>query len=525
MSSARSFSKEVSAWKELATQNTPPPHRKRRRILGIINILLLIILIFGAVHLLAAASDSNDQLLVRIGDQQAAVLDLRQGQPISPYLFGVNTFPEVGTTSGFMDYSPPITNGLQNAHIKLMRFPGGNWGETHLLSFDQLNAFSALLSETNAEGMVQVRLSSSLDSAGMPTDLSTRVNTAGRWVDYMNNPKSDLRTGKNAPFHPIKFWSVGNEPDKLINSTTGKTYTVEDYVNAFIQYSRIMHQSDPTIQVFGPEISQFFGLGAGPTDANGALWMESFLKGVGAYEQANHVTLLDGVSFHSYQFTDARSNPSLLLSSTDAWNYLLPSLRQIIRRDLGRDVPIAITEINTNRTGDLPSRGLAALWWADTLGTLMNQQVAYVAYFSAEGVDAPYPLFTTDGLHQTPMFRVMQLFSHLQRNLIPLAIQREPISVYATQDDMHQTLGLLFINKVDTTQLAQVSAGSSLFNMSPWHSLDISLSGYSMVLVTLHRGGDAEAYSYIAPTSNDTNVAPLTYTLCGHQTDALAAPC
>ncbi len=151
----------------------------------------------------------------------------------------------------------------------------------------------------------------------------------------------------------------------------------------------------------------------------------------------------------------------------------------------------------------------------------------YVACFAAEGVDTPYPLFTSDGLRQTPIFRVMQLFSHLQRNLIPVAAQRDPISIYATQDDTHQTVSLLFVNKSAMTQLAQVSDQNQFFGICFWHNLDISLFGYSITLVTLHRGGGAEAYSYNAPAVDDANVAPLTYIVCGHQTDVLAndTPC
>src|SRR5262249_32317800 len=141
-------------------------------------------------------------------------------------------------------------------------------------------------------------------------------------------------------------WSVGNEPDRLINPDTGKTFTVAEYVNDFIQFSLAMHQNDPAIQVFGPEISQFYGVGEGPADANGQLWMESFLQGVHAYEQAHpelKFHLLDGVSFHFYPPGAVNKSPAALLSSTGEWNNLLPSLRQLVQRDLGRDAPIAVT--------------------------------------------------------------------------------------------------------------------------------------------------------------------------------------
>jgi len=512
-------------WKEVKKTGTkrPPVAKKRRWVLGVVIVLLLVMLIFATLRMSIIATDSNDQLQVNIGNQQTAIVDLRQALPISPDLFGVNVFPETGTNSvdktfsGFMDYSSKIIDGLTNINVKLLRFPGGEWGEQHTLSLQQLNDFSALLNQVGADGMVQARLSGA-------ADLTQRVNLAGQWVDYMNNPHSPLRTGANAhaPFHPIKFWSVGNEPDRLINPATGKPYTVADYVNAFIAYSKFMHQNDPTIKVFGPEISQFYGVGAGPTDSFGNLWMEGFLKGVGDYERANHVILLDGVSFHRYQFADASQSPDMLMSSPDEWDYLLPSLQQLIRQDLGRDVPIAVTEINSNPTNAVPTPGIASLWWADTLGRLMSQQVAYVGFFSTEGVERPYPLFTADNLQQTPMFRVMQLYSHLQSNLVPIQVQREPISIYATQDDSHQTVSFIFINKSNTLQLAQVRAQNQFFGISPWHDLDITLLGYSIVVVTLHRGAGAEAYSFVAPTIDDPTVRQLNHTICGNKTDSLA---
>jgi hypothetical protein len=175
----------------------------------------------------------------------------------------------------------------------------------------------------------------------------------------------------------------------------------------------------------------------------------------------------------------------------------------------------------------VPTRGQAALWWADTLGTLMNQEVEFAGFFSAEGVDTPYPLFTSTGLDQTAMFRVMQLFSHLQHNLIPLQVQHDPVSVYATQDDAHNTVSLLFINKSGDNQSAEVSAQNQVFGTSPWHTQDISIAPYSMVLVTLHRNGGAEAYSFTAPAVTDATIKPLIDTVCGNKVDALAynVPC
>ena len=198
----------------------------------------------------------------------------------------------------------------------------------------------------------------------------------------------------------------------------------------------------------------------------------------------------------------------MLLSGTNQWNYLIPQLRQLTEQYMKSDMPIAVTAINTSAPGQqAPAQGVAALWWADTLATLMDQQVNYAAFSSAAGINEPYPLFTVQGQQQTqtPMLRVMQIFSHLQNNLIPVQTQRDPISMYATQDNAHQTVSLLFINKSNTAQLAQISSTKSVFVcrcMAFAHYM--SIAAYSMVVMTLHRNGGAEAYSYVTPTVNDS---------------------
>jgi hypothetical protein len=511
----------------------PPRTRRlpaRYRVAAIVMVTLLALVL---VRISPILTPSNDQLQLRIGNQAVAPIDLRQSVPVSPDLFGANVFPATGTMSvdqsaGFMSYDPATVSGLRSGDVGLLRFPGGGWGEKHLLSLDQLNAFSTLLNAAGAQGMIQARLSGEGNAPGYHS-LLEKADIAGAWVDYMDNIHSRSRIGKNAnaPFHPVLLWSVGNEPDLSLDDG-GQPYTVAEYTDAFIQFSILMHQNNPTIKVFGPELSHFEGMGAGPEDANGHLWMETFIRGVAAYEQAHPALpyhLLDGVSFHFYPGTNPQQASTDLMVNAERWDYVLSPLRQFIRQTLGRDEPIAITEINSYATKNGPPAQLSALWWADTLGTLMNQQLGYLAFFAAEGVDSPYPLMSSKDLSPTSMLRVMQLFSHLQRNLIPLAAQHEPVSVYATQNSTAQTVSLLLINKSDSAQLAQVGAAAPIFGISPWPSLDLSLAPYSATALTLHRGGGAEAFTYAA--LNGADGAPLTHTMCGQKSDALGAqiPC
>ena len=507
--------------------NTPRPGRRGY----LLPIFLLIVLVLGLVQVSSAITRANMHLLVRIGDVQESNLDLNQSLPISPYLFGSNVFPKAGSDSqdqqgsGFMRYDASIVTGLRSAKIRLLRFPGGEWGEEHTLSTSQLDDFSQLLQATGADGLMQAQLS----NPSQQDTLATRASKAGLLIDYMNNQKSIQRASTTTPYHPVKYWTVGNEPDRLKNPDTSATFTATEYAQAFIQYSIAMHQNDPTIKVFGPEISQFYGAGLGPYDSAHNLWMETFLQTVSRYEQSHpnvKYHLLDGVSFHRYPLDDASQATNLLLNSTGEWNDLISSLRQSIRQNFGRDLPVAVTEVNTNPKGDVPPPDYAALWWADTLGKLMNQQVEYAAFFSTQGVDAPYPLFTAKDGKQTFMLRIMQLFAHLQADYIATTSGNGSVSFYATQDNTHNTVSMLFINKEMNTEVVHVRPDSGLLPLRAWHSQDVTLQGHSLVLLTLHRNGANEAYTFSPTQGSLSNPTPdISHTVCGQNSEALTSTC
>lgn len=505
---------------------SPGQRSKRNARWKLLLLLLAGALVISTVLIVANLLRASTTLAIQVADQPAVQVDLNQSFALSPYLLGSNVFPQIGTSAkdptgmGFMSYDQQIILGLRSAGVKLLRFPGGEWGEQHTLSMQQLNAFSNLLNQVGAEGFMQVQLSDPLDSTPVP--LQTRATRAALLVDYMNNRNSIQRMGANAnaPYHAIKYWSIGNEPDLLINPDTGKKYTVQEYTQAFITYSLAMHEKDPSIQIFGPEISQYTAAG-GPRDSEGVQWMQGFLNSIGEYQRTHNLPfqLLNGVSFHRYPFNAGQNNVNTLLSDTARWNTVLASLRQLIRLSFGKDLPIAITEINTNPGKGAPPQNLAALWWAETLGQLMSNQVDYVAFFSTEGVDSPYPLFTQKGLTGTAMLRTMQLFAQLQSNLVPIQGAQGPVTVYATQDGGHDIVSLLFINKTSQSQHVSVHAAGSL-PFSQWQSSNLTIQGYGMVVLTLHRSGNNEAFSFSNQANSQQAVQDVQHVTCGSNTDS-----
>lgn len=500
-------------------------------------LLLAGALIVAVVLVAANLLRSTTTLTVQIPGQPQTRIDLNQSLALSPYLLGSNVFPMSGTRSkdpggqGFMSYDPQVASGLRSAGVKLLRFPGGNFDEKHTPSTRQLDAFSDLLNQVGTEGFMQVQLSDPLDKT--PVSLTTRATRAALLVEYMNNPQSIQRSA-GAPYHPIKYWSVGNEPDLLTNPDTRKNYTVAEYVKAFIAYSLAMHTKDPGIQVFGPELSQYSPAG-GPRDSQGNLWMQGFLKGISDYERTHNLPfhLLDGVSFHYYPFKDGLQDANAILNNPPQWDTLVPGLRQLIRQAFGGDRPVAITEVNTN-AGNVPlPQNLSALWWAETLGKLMNNQAEYVTFFSTEGVDSPNPLFLQKNLAETAMLRVMQLFSHLQSHLIPIQGAQGSVSIYATRDDGNATASLFFVNQTNYSQHISVQAESILpwiswqgvQAWSSWQGASLTLQGYSMAILTLHRNGSDDVFSFDNTVSKQSIVPEVQHVACSSGSGSGASVC
>jgi hypothetical protein len=433
----------------------------------------------------AADSGADDTLALHIESQQPLTLDLRAGSARSPYVFGMNVFPADGTRApdgayGFMPYDAQTVGGLRDAGVTMLRFPGGTWGEQHTPSYEQINAFLRLTQQTHATPLMQVRLAGSTPAQ------------AAALVRYCNKRQNPLRRQyPTAPFVPVHYWAIGNEPD-----LRGPGYTAADYVRDFIAFAVAMKAVDPTIQIFGPEISQYNGPDAPPLDADGVPWLAGFLRGIAAYQHAHKWQILDGVSIHCYPFETGVDSSNLLFASANEWRYALPPLGDAVRQIMGTDLPIAITEINTSPLDDTMASPLAAaLWWADTLGTLLEQRVGYVDFFAARGVEQPDMLLSGSG-GATPLYRVMQLYTHMASTVLPVGGTPGPVSVYAAINTADNTLTLMLVNKSSTEAAITVDP---LQSFSTWHHTRLTVPPYAIACAVLHRNGRGRAFLY-APT-------------------------
>ena len=114
------------------------------------------------------------------------VLAVDAGQelgPINPLVYGTNYGP-------WMPIRPETLPLAERAGLTLLRYPGGEWGDTNNLEPYQIDSFVALARKMGAEPYIHVRL-----PGGTPEQ-------AVALIRYANEEKG----------YTIRYWSIGNEP-------------------------------------------------------------------------------------------------------------------------------------------------------------------------------------------------------------------------------------------------------------------------------------------------------------------------
>jgi alpha-L-arabinofuranosidase len=376
--------------------------------------LLLIVLLTGVV----AAQD--DVLSVDAAQELGA---------ISPYVYGANT--------GFAIVPPDLMPIAQASGIKYMRLGGGPSDQRDLDNIS-IDILVAQAKQIGAEPAVTVRL---LD--GTPED-------AAKWVEYAN-----VKKGYN-----IRYWSIGNEPNFFVAVLDAPSYTTEDLNKQWRAIAEAMLAVDPTITLVGPDISQYVVLnaepgniqylqgdgGGDPTDDLGKDWMQEFLKANG--------DLIGIVSIHRYPYPGGKPTTTAtiedLRNNSREWDTIIPNLRQIIREAAGRDIPIAVTEFNSNSNNH--EGGEASLdsfyngiWAADVIGRLIKNQVEIAAYWNLRAPNG-FGILGTSAIR--PVYYTYVMYTHFGTQLLASDSTDPNVSIYAAKRD-DGTLTLMVINLGD----------------------------------------------------------------------------
>jgi hypothetical protein len=346
--------------------------------------------------------------------------------PISPLVYGTNTGP--WQTVGLDQI--PLSRA---AGVSPIRWPGGNWGDENDVTPLMLDEYIALCRAVGAEPLVHVRL-----AEGTPERAAALVRLANVERRYA-----------------VRYWAVGNEPDLFVEKRRARSYTAADYVRDFKAFRAAMKAADASISVMGPEISQYNGPRGSPTDATGLDWMEGFLRGVPDIEL---------VSFHRYPFGRPAPTAAQLAAEPPAWTRIMGELRAQVRAATGRDVPIAITEANSDWSGRVDDESGTnshrnALWWADVLGRLIRGGATIVAQFcmgaiSGQGIGMFGPIAYDPA--PLPIFQVYALFRLFGTRLVHAATDDETLPIVAARRD-DGSLTFIVVNHGEAARTAPLT--------------------------------------------------------------------
>lgn len=394
--------------------------------------------------------------------------------PIPPTVYGTNYGPWISVPLGVMD-------AYQESGIRLLRFPGGAYGDENTIRPYQFDMLMQLAGMVDAEVTVSARL-----VGGTPEQAVDLMRYANVENDYN-----------------VRLWSIGNEPSLFAAIYEAGAWDTEHYNREWRRFAEAMKAADPDILLLGPNIHQFTANPAqNPKDVNGRDWMIEFLKANG--------DLVDVATIHRYPFpaTMADPNPSMaeLMASSAEWEETIPYLRGLIQEHTGRDLPLGVMEISSYWShasgGETTPDSLAsAIWWADVLGRLIRHRVDYVAHFALQtnASQGGWGLLARNDVR--PAYYVYQLYQKFGQELLRTDFDAQStVSLYAARRD-DGVLTLIAINRgpdtaVETVQLIGHAPGAaaSAWRLDAGHNADpvepvlfenvtaLSLPAYSVTL-------------------------------------------
>lgn len=359
--------------------------------------------------------------------------------PIPPTVYGTNYGPWISVPVGVLE-------AYQQSGLRLLRFPGGSYGDEHTIRSTQFDMLMQLAGMVDAEVAVSARL-----VGGTPEQAVALMAYANETNDYN-----------------VRLWSIGNEPSLFAGIYQEGAWDTTHYNQEWRRFAEAMKAADPDILLLGPDIHQFTANPAqNPKDVNGRDWMIEFLQANG--------DLVDVVTIHRYPFPANLADPNAsmveLMASSAEWDEIIPYLRGLIQEHTGRDLPVGVMEINSHwsnaGSGDTtPGSPANAIWWADVLGRLIRQRVDYVAHFALQTNASQGGWGLLARTDARPAYYVYQLYQKFGQELLRTDFDAQSaISLYAARRD-DGALTLIAINRgpntaVETVQLIGFSAGAA----------------------------------------------------------------
>lgn len=374
--------------------------------------------------------------LIRFGTAfaQDNVLSVDAGESlgtISPYVYGANT--------GMYGIIPvDLMDEAQSLNLAMVRFGGGD-SDTQDVRTSTLDLFILQARQLNVEPVITVRL------------LNGTPEAAAEIVRYIN-----IQKGYN-----VRYWSIGNEPNIFMSRYNAPYYSAEILSQEWRAIATAMEAVDPTIQFIGPDITQYVVThidgenirymsgsdGGAPLDPEGRDWLVEFLRANG--------DMVDVVSVHRYPYPGLSDTPNGIATidglrqNTAEWDFAIPNLREVVRLAAGRDIPIAITEFNSNSNASCGGEASLdsfynALWIGDSLARMISHGVEYVTFWDMQGIgNRCWGLL--DARTVRPAYYTYLMYTHFGTELVASESSDPVVRIYAARRD-DGTLTLIVFN-------------------------------------------------------------------------------
>jgi hypothetical protein len=365
-------------------------------------------------------------------------VDLTRDQgELSKFVLGVNHGP-------WSDFSLDSFKKTIALGVTFMRWPGGNWGDRNDIRSLMIDNYIAQARTIGAEPSISVRVPGSTPAR------------AAEIVRYANLTKG----------YAVKYWNIGNEPNLYENDpglNIDEKWTPQRYARVWREFALAMRAVDPGILFYGPDISQFVDDPQNPgADAVARAYLTEFLKVNG--------DLVNIVTVHRYPFPACLTcgNPDWedMRANTAEWDQILVKLRRVIRETTGKELPVGVTEYNSNYSSAAgaetsPDSFYSALWLADVYGRLLRQQPELLAYWQIKNNAAGYGLLTSFDVR--PSYYSFVMWKKFGNHLLFASTDAQYVSVYAARaEDGRLTVMLINLNATPLNQPLQLKGGDQL---------------------------------------------------------------
>ena len=376
---------------------------------------------------------------------------------ISPYLLGSNLGPWAAVPFNMLDAG-------YDSKVKAIRFPGGAWGDRNILKPYHIDPFIDFCNKVGAIPTISVNLRDGT------------AEQAAELVRYVNIEKN----------FGVVYWAIGNEPT-LFAKEIGADYDTARFNTDWREFAQAMKAVDPNIKLIGPDLHQYaVSPDARPKDSKGLDWMDEFLKANG--------DMIEVVTFHRYPFG---TNPTKddLRQNAKEWDDLVMVLRGRIHELTGRDIPIAITEVNTNYNPAVggeatPDSHFNAIWLADVVGQMAQQGVFMFNHWmlaSSGSGQGGWGMIVRSGLR--PSYYTYQLYSMFGSELVYSVSGVNNVSIYAAKRE-DGTLMLMVVNLNDDTKTMPLQFKGEMPSSAELFLLDQEHLAQNMGVITFPNDGN-----------------------------------